>query len=261
MLDLLIVLVLVHLLTDFVLQSSEFCEVKGAPTVGQRLRAHVKHLLVHLIVNFTLIAITGLISWPVIFALLVLTLAHGLLDLLKSYLNAKFRNMSLWLLIADQLLHLGSIFAVVWVLFPGEFKEVMAALATDFLHRQSVAHLLTGMQKAGLFLSLLIIVTFGGAVLVREILSALNIEMTFKQEPEEDDVKTGRYIGAIERILTVIAMIGGRYDAIIALYASKTAIRFKHTSGNTKFEEYYILGTMISVLLAITAGFLLKTIL
>jgi hypothetical protein len=74
----------------------------------------------------------------------------------------------------------------------------------------------------------------------------------------EKELKVGRYIGTVERILTVIAIIAGAYEAIAALYASKTAIRFGQTQNDSRFGEYFMLGTSISALFGILAGVLMK---
>ena len=65
---------------------------------------------------------------------------------------------------------------------------------------------------------------------------------------------TGRYIGALERILTVIAIIAGVYEAVAILFASKTAARFGQIQESQEFRDYYILGTLISVLFGILGG-------
>ena len=263
MLDLLIVLVLGHLVTDFILQSDETCKAKCDPVIGGRLIAHFKHMGVYFAVNLALIAVTGNFSLPVLIALVPLALAHGILDFSKSYLSVHIPSVTL--LLIDQAVHMGTILISVALLFPGTFRVVMLTLTEELLLNQSISQYLSIMQKAGIVLILLIFVTSGANVLIRAILTALNIKMSFRADgadsAKEDSVRTGRYIGAVERILTVVAMLAGSYEGIIALYASKTAIRFKHASGNPQFEEYYILGTLISLLIGITSGIMLKAIL
>src|SRR5690554_5187221 len=121
MLDLLIVLVLAHLVADFVLQSNETCQLKCHSVGKQRVSVHLKHAAIYLAVNMALVGATGNMSLLVLAGLAALTSAHGLLDLGKSYINGRFAKYSLLLLVADQFLHLCTVFALVWYFFPSEF--------------------------------------------------------------------------------------------------------------------------------------------
>lgn len=263
MLDLLLVFVLGHLITDFVLQTDKSCQGKASPVLKKRVFAILLHILIYCCVNFAILAIMGLISVPAAISVVVLTLAHGLVDLCKSCLKSKVKDLPL--LLADQLLHMSAIGIVVWRLFPRELGAVTAAMISDMKLHKSVEHMLSDTHKVLLILSMLIVITVSANVLIRSILSSLNIRMTFRKdlplEAQDDGVKTGRYIGGLERMLTVIALLAGSYEGIIALYAAKTAIRFKQASGNIDFEEYYILGTLISLFIGVISGITLKIIL
>lgn len=260
MLDLLFVFVLGHLITDFVLQTDKFCHRKSNQILKKRLIAILLHAIFYFCVNIAILAVMGLISRPVVISVVILSLAHGLVDLGKSGLKGKVKDLPL--LLVDQLLHLSAIIIAVWRLFPAELGTVTTAMVSDMKLYNSVGRLLSDRHKVLLVLSILIVITVGANVLIRSILSSLNIRMSFRKDSplvvQDDAVKTGRYIGGLERMLTVIALLAGSYEAIIALYAAKTAIRFKQASGNIEFEEYYILGTLISLFIGVLSGITLK---
>ncbi len=60
-------------------------------------------------------------------------------------------------------------------------------------------------------------------------------------------VKSGRWIGILERTLIVILLILNKTDAIVVIVALKGLARYKQMD-NKIFAEYYIMGTLISVI-------------
>ncbi len=75
----------------------------------------------------------------------------------------------------------------------------------------------------------------------------------FEQQEENREVKkTGKLIGNLERLLVLIFLINNQYTAVGLIFTAKTIIRFDEFNQNRAFTEYYMLGTlfsMISVLL------------
>lgn len=64
---------------------------------------------------------------------------------------------------------------------------------------------------------------------------------------------TGRYIGTIERVLTIFAVCFRAETALVGLYAAKTAVRYGQFSQDT-FGEYYLIGTMLSASIGVIIG-------
>jgi hypothetical protein len=75
---------------------------------------------------------------------------------------------------------------------------------------------------------------------------------------KSDNVKAGRLIGILERMLIVILLIVGQYTAIGLVFAAKSLTRFDKISKDSKFAEYYLIGTLLSILIAIVAFLLFK---
>ena len=75
----------------------------------------------------------------------------------------------------------------------------------------------------------------------------------YLQNGEESDFpQVGALIGNLERLLVLIFLINNQYTAVGLIFTAKTIIRFDEFSNNKAFTEYYMLGTlfsMISVLL------------
>jgi hypothetical protein len=66
----------------------------------------------------------------------------------------------------------------------------------------------------------------------------------------------GKYIGWLERILILTFVIGGYHEAIGFLLAAKAVARYPEIKEDTHghFAEYFLIGTLTSVGLALLAG-------
>lgn len=87
-----------------------------------------------------------------------------------------------------------------------------------------------------------------------------NILGTYK--PSEDqsvdgDKKAGRLIGTLERIIMTIFLSIGQYSAVGLVLTAKSIARYDKISKDQVFAEYYLLGTLLSSIVAIivTAAF------
>ena len=72
----------------------------------------------------------------------------------------------------------------------------------------------------------------------------------------EEEQKAGRRIGTAERCLAVILVILGQYSALAFVMAAKTIARFNKISEDQEFAEKYLLGTLSSMLLAVSGAVL-----
>jgi hypothetical protein len=66
----------------------------------------------------------------------------------------------------------------------------------------------------------------------------------------------GKYIGWVERILILTFVVGGYEAAVGFLLAAKAVVRYPEIKEGTKshFAEYFLIGTLTSVGLALVAG-------
>jgi hypothetical protein len=65
--------------------------------------------------------------------------------------------------------------------------------------------------------------------------------------------RAGTWIGVLERVLIFFFVLIDQYEAIGLLVAAKSIIRLKE--GQQKMGEYVLIGTLLSILVAIAAGF------
>lgn len=110
-----------------------------------------------------------------------------------------------------------------------------------------------GVLKFVTLLAGLVAVSWGGDRLVRTFFTqysrdALDSAETKLQQP--DTLGTGRLIGIVERLLIMLLAVAGQYGAIGFVLAAKSIARFKKLD-DQQFAEYYLLGTLLSALIAL----------
>ena len=84
-------------------------------------------------------------------------------------------------------------------------------------------------------------------VLIQDVLDKFNLNST-----DRNLENAGRMIGSLERILTLILVHLGQYEAIGFIIAAKSILRFKDTA--TAKTEYVLIGTLLSFGVAIVVG-------
>ena len=71
------------------------------------------------------------------------------------------------------------------------------------------------------------------------------------------DRRAGAVIGTLERMLTAVLFLLGQYGAISVVFAGKTLTRYQKIAESPEFGEYYLTGTLGSLLLAVVSTMLL----
>ncbi len=251
-----LILILAHLLTDFVFQTDNLIKRKQE----LRINAYGIHVFLFFLLGLFLYGIIMGLTGKIVLGLAALSVFHGFLDFLKQVSGKflKIRISEIILLIIDQTAHILSISIFIVLLFRNDFNDVLANLNSTI-----IADCIRWPQKLIIVVCLLIVVTSVSNTIIRLFLKPLKAETTEKQSEsnEEKELKVGRYIGSAERILTVFAVLASSYEVLIALYASKTAIRYPKVKNEESFAEYYFLGTSVSAIIGIIIGLILRTIL
>lgn len=72
--------------------------------------------------------------------------------------------------------------------------------------------------------------------------------------PEKGGLEgAGAIIGILERIFTLTLVLIGQYTALGLIFTAKSVARFEELK-NRKFAEYYLIGTLSSILFAMLIG-------
>jgi hypothetical protein len=71
---------------------------------------------------------------------------------------------------------------------------------------------------------------------------------------DAEEYNRGRLIGNLERIVLTIVVAAGSYAALAFLVAAKGVVRSDEFENNRDFTEYFLIGSLSSVLVALCAG-------
>ncbi len=101
-----------------------------------------------------------------------------------------------------------------------------------------------------------------GIVLVRAVLELPDLKMRREEDRTTGAVELarGRSIGVLDRALALTLVLLGQYGALGLLIAAKSLARFKALE-DREFAEYFLIGTLASLLLAVLVGVGLKLLL
>ncbi|HLI93530.1 MAG TPA: DUF3307 domain-containing protein [Puia sp.] len=223
-------LLIAHLLTDFVFQPPGWIE--------DRQRKHLAsvklglHAVLTAIVAYLFI---GLKYWPVA---LVILFTHWLVDGWKSY-----RPQDVRYFLADQFLHLAIIGGCWWFSFPDHrpLEAVVSNWGSD-------AH--NWIVTAGF-----VFVAYPAGVLIGQLTGQWSRKI---DDDKQSLANAGKWIGIAERVIVLVLVLQNQYSAIGLLITAKGIIRFSEKDRQEVKTEYLVIGTLLSIGVAILAGLAIK---
>ena len=245
---LILAVILAHLLADFPLQTSAI--VQGKSRSG---RAYLVHGAIHLFILALCIAIfvgpSGLDSLWFWVASVFYVAVHLGIDLAKHRLvsASKLPDSTLTFLL-DQALHVCTIFGLVWFLARPDWT----AVRSEFRWLPGTGERV--LQGAVVYIA----VVFGGGYLIRYLTRNLAAGIRKAGETTEQVKNAGLYIGWLERFLVLTAILVQSPSMIGLILTGKSIARFPELK--ERFAEYFLIGTLLSITLAVLGGLLLATL-
>jgi hypothetical protein len=236
---------LAHLLGDFPLQSSSMVRAKH-----QGIRAYIEHGAIHLLVLVLCVAafirlelVTSLWFWM---AACVYIGIHLGIDRAKQGLGntAKLADSAAVFLL-DQVLHVCTILALAWFLIRPTWATLRSLLSWSTATGDRVLE--AGIVYVG--------VIFAGGYLIRYLTRNLSAGIEKPGETEEQVNNAGMYIGWLERFLVVTAILVQSPSMVGLILTGKSIARFPELK--ERFAEYFLIGTLLSIGLAVLGGLVL----
>lgn len=252
-----LVLLISHTISDFILQSRSLVEEKSKFKVS----SYFKHGIGLLMTSIPILIFLDIQSWTVVIRTIFLViLAHLIIDFMKEKTNHRIKpfpnrvNFNLQLFILDQIAHIGFIIIISKGIVL-EYNSVNQYFLENLLNNK-------GISLADLKIIFEIMyISLSGAFLIPLIFDCIYTKIDrYSEKLNEilkkdisadehsfiDEVKTGRWIGILERALIVIFIVINQVASIGFIIAIKSLARFKMME-NKIFSEYYLLGTLFSV--------------
>ena len=228
-----VLLILAHLLGDFILQPDSWVVHK------EKNKAKSIYLYIHVFIHA---ALTFLFLWNLEFwwIVLIIGVTHYIIDAAKLIFQ-KQNNKKLWFFI-DQALHISVILGIVIYLNGINFENLIN-------------------ERSILFFTGLVFLTLPTSVLIRNLLSAWSpITIDHSKIQTESLVHAGKYIGILERVLVFVFIIVNHWEGVGFMIAAKSVFRFSDLAEakQRKLTEYVLIGTLLSFGIAILTGILIN---
>jgi hypothetical protein len=235
-------LVLAHLLTDFLLQPKSWIDSR------QQRHFASPHLYLHGLVTAAVAALfIGFDPWWVAPVLLV---THTLIDGVKSYLPNKTV-----IFLADQAAHL-LVLLLCWnAAFPNSGFRTLDLAAFNTARFWILATAFVFVTKpAGIFIGMFTRHWRARLTDAAAQAGTLGAPSTSGRTGDDSLATAGSWIGMLERVIILILVLGGKYEAIGLLIAAKSILRFNESPRTEAKTEYLLIGTLVSMGLAVITG-------
>lgn len=228
MIETIIALVFAHVLADFAFHARYTKDGKSG------FFGLVLHIILGGALSFTALGFSA------IWAVLIITSLHLLLDFIKTY----FLPQNLWLFLMGQTIHLATILAVASQ-FPDAFSNGVWASYSFWESAPSwletiPATWLDKLPESMLILTGLIVATRAGSVAIYLLLRPLNTA------PDQGLPQAGAIIGNLERSLVFVFTLVGQVQFLGFLIVAKSVMRFGTVQNDRAASDYLIIGTLIS---------------
>jgi hypothetical protein len=245
---------LAHLLADFVFQTHRLVEQKRRRQPG----AYLLHGLIHYLcaVILTGFFVPGsFLSFRTHVVIAGLALVHLLIDLAKMLLIGKgLMHDGSPAFVTDQFLHFLTVVLAAWLLSPAVPPSELTALLQSSRIIQNK------------FLAVPVVyvgVMFGGGYLIRFLTRSMaeDVKSHSPERAAEQLQNAGLYIGWLERFLVLTALLLQSPATVGLILTAKSIARYPEFKSE-RFAEYFLIGTLLSISIALVGGaFLAKLLL
>jgi hypothetical protein len=142
-------------------------------------------------------------------------------------------------------LHICTIFALTWLLIRPSWASLKSQLSWSRMTGERVL-------EAGI---VYVAVVFAGGYLIRYLTRNLAAGVEKPGETAEEVKNAGMYIGWLERFLVVTAIVVQSPSMVGLILTGKSIARFPELK--ERFAEYFLIGTLLSIGLAVLGGLVL----
>lgn len=234
-----------HALGDFYLQSSELAIGKD-----KSFKKLLKHGVIYLFsMMFVIIPVFSLklLKWTVI-----ISIAHFIVDLVNFFIKKKITiddKLDALAYSLDQIIHiLVIIFTAAIIYFLSE--PISYTYCIQYILNRSQIDVMDIFS----WMLILLIIIQPFSITIKKLL--YRYKPTANNE-EGGHLNAGALIGILERCIILLLLSVGQYSSIGFVLTAKSIARYNKIADDPKFSEYYLLGTLLSVMLVIIAYLLI----
>jgi hypothetical protein len=239
--NLFLAMYLAHALTDFVFQTGRLVSKKHR---GAWRASATRGATYYITVLGTVALADPYRVLTVRFQLIGFSLA--ILHVLADRKPRLIRHGALALLL-DQTIHLAAVMGAVLFMVRPSFQGFASGLTQIRLMQEKIL----------LVTVVYVCVIFGGGYFIRELIAPLWKEEPGEKSGEHDEViNAGLYIGWLERFLVLTALFLQSPGTVGFILAAKSIARYPELK-SVRFAEYFLIGTLLSMTIAIGGAIVL----
>lgn len=233
-------LLIIHVIVDFYVQTDQKVQRKNSQRFEWKT-IHKNELLRHTLLYTVLSSILfyfalGSLMWVIV--IILLFLSHGLVDYIKIKMTRKRPQCKAPFFALDQIIHIGITLLIAYLI--GEhFTLVKESPFPEVFFDY--------------FLAILLIWKTANVVFT-ELFDAYKPQRNIGTDTGHKNA--GAMIGNLERLLILICLLTNNFATIGFVIAAKSVARFEKLS-KPQFGEYFILGTLFSVIYTIIVYYLI----
>lgn len=237
-------LLIAHLIGDFFLQPVKLVEKKKNCIEGL-----IIHSLIYTLMISLMLLLFGNI-WEITFWLFLILISHFSIDYFRIKFAKKYNNndFSFWSFIIDQVLHV-LLLVIISLVIKSNLNSIGNAIYNIFFLKEMDHNIIINY-----FLAFLIVLT-PASVFIKHFFNYIFNKTDICESVESDNV--GALIGMLERVVILLLGALGLYGSIALVLTAKSLARFKQL-GDKEFAEKYLVGTLISLIIAILALLIIK---
>ena len=251
-------IILGHIIGDFYLQTDR---------IASKKKNLMRYMILHCVIYTLLMTIVILLlSNSIIHTLQasgVIFVSHLIIDILKKYLD-KWKEKSTYLFfILYQVLHI-MLLSLIYYFFVSRIHSGLYTIDTvlDIDIGKCILVIIAVLvcwKPAAIFVSLIFkkipeTIELADENIIKsgqtQVNKGVEKENEEKKSIDSEGVKIGSWIGVLEREIILILGLLGQYGAIGFVLTAKSLARFKQLE-NKSFAEKYLVGTLLSALIAI----------
>ena len=238
------ILISVHLLADFLFQTSAYSEKK---------RKKLKPLLLHCFIYFIVfeIVLLPILQFKKAFLLgMIISVLHFFINFTKNKLEKSFpqRRLQIWIFSINQLIHFVILIGIYYIF------NLANSVSNLYLKLEGYENFKTII----LYISVFSIIFEPASLFIRKLFTSISPKTYPKEKLEE--LKAGNIIGKLERIIIAILLLNNQFGVIGFVLTAKSIARFKQME-DKNFAEKYLIGTLTSFLIVLVTVLILKGLL
>lgn len=234
-----------HVLGDFYFQTENMAKKK---------ENNIKYVIIHGLWYFAAMIVCTCMwmSVEMFVCVTVAAMIHCLIDIIKFiYLRKKggqTKTMERRIFLLDQLLHMITLCAIGCYCVMSKVPIEMNLVCQVFFNTMGI-HIMHVFS----WLVAILLIHKPANIIIQKII------IVYKPDSIASETRAnnaGRMIGTLERLIMLILISLNQYAAIGLVLTAKSIARYNRISEDSEFSEYYLLGTLCSVMLAIICSFL-----